>query len=214
MKYRIHILLIVSIVLLGGCGMSAEEEVQKPSEMNPEDLPDERAFQDEFTRDFLQSTEESRPGYYPFLSGTGKYEMDFPAGGVIGEKGYSARDAGLESYLIGVEYEDGGQLINVSYNSIRDKENEEFHLKSIEQNLDENLNFEKITLEDRTIYLAESSTDNDSYYFIGYIQNQEDVGGVEMTFDIDGNVIDEFNNLEKEIKNLLKSVEFIDKESE
>jgi len=113
-----------------------------------------------------------------------------------------------------VEYEDGGQLINVSYNSIRDKENEEFHLKSIEQNLDENLNFEKITLEDRTIYLAESSTDNDSYYFIGYIQNQEDVGGVEMTFDIDGNVIDEFNNLEKEIKNLLKSVEFIDKESE
>ena len=39
----------------------------KLSEMNPEDLPDVRAFEDEFTRGILQSTEETRSGYYPFF---------------------------------------------------------------------------------------------------------------------------------------------------
>ncbi|GGK08427.1 hypothetical protein GCM10007063_33550 [Lentibacillus kapialis] len=47
MKYFISILLILSIVTLGGCGMG-QDQSKKPSEMNPEDLPDVRAFNDEF----------------------------------------------------------------------------------------------------------------------------------------------------------------------
>ena len=77
MKRSIALILILFILLVG-----CQKEL-KPSEMNHNDLPDERAFQDEFTRDFLQSIDETRPGYYPFLSRTGKYNMDFPASGVI-----------------------------------------------------------------------------------------------------------------------------------
>lgn len=49
-------------------GKENEKDI-KPSEMKAEDLPDVRALQDEFTRSFIESTEEVEPGYYSFLSG-------------------------------------------------------------------------------------------------------------------------------------------------
>src|SRR5690625_3584854 len=201
----------MSIILLGGCQMNNGDQDIKPSEMNPEDLPDVRAFEDEFTRCFLQSTEETRSGYYPFLSGTGKYEMDFPAGGVIGEKGYTKRNTGIENFIIGVESENGNMQINTSYNSIRD--DDEKHLKSIEQNFSEELNFEMENIEDRTVYLTENPSESESYYvLIGYVQNQKESGGVEMRFIVEKNLNEEVSNIKKDVRDILKSIKFINNE--
>src|SRR5699024_12227911 len=84
-----------------------------------EDLPDVRAFQDEFTRGFLQSTEETRPGYYPFLSGTELFTMDFPGEGAISEKAYALKGNEYEGLSIGVGNENSNitASINITYHS-------------------------------------------------------------------------------------------------
>ncbi|UOQ83606.1 hypothetical protein [Gracilibacillus salinarum] len=61
----------------------------KPSEMNATDLPDVPAFQDEFTRGFMESTEPTEEGYYSFVSKTGAYQMNFPEDMTISEKSYN-----------------------------------------------------------------------------------------------------------------------------
>src|SRR5690606_29883869 len=88
----------------------------KPSEMHPNDLPDERAFQDEFTREFLQSVEETRPGHYPFLSKTGRYKMDFPAEGVINKHSYIINNTSHETFNLTYIDEDNINIeISVAY---------------------------------------------------------------------------------------------------
>src|SRR5699024_12565849 len=60
------------------------------SEMDPKDLPNVTAFQDDFTREFMTSTEEVDDGYYLFESKTGGYTMWYPEDAVM-NKGYFER---------------------------------------------------------------------------------------------------------------------------
>src|SRR5699024_814640 len=94
-------ILLVAIVL-GGCQMGGSDSNQKPSDMHNEDLRDVKACNDAFTRDLLQSVEETEEGFYPLLSGTGKYKMDFPAGGGIDDKMYTNRDDVHEDVAISI----------------------------------------------------------------------------------------------------------------
>jgi hypothetical protein len=87
-KTKILILILLTAFVLGGCSMSNGKGSASPSEMDPKDLPNVPAFQDEFTRDFLQSTEPVREGYYPLEGLTGKFTMDFPEDMYIGDKSY------------------------------------------------------------------------------------------------------------------------------
>lgn len=188
--------------------MTGESEMQQPTEMNPEDLPEARAFQDEFTRQFLQSTEETRPGYYLFQSGTGKYTMDFPAGGIIGEKSYALKEDETENIMIGVQRDDGEVGITVSYNALRNSERVADFLASMERKMDENLEFEKNDLEEQTIYFSEYTSDYGNYNFIGYIQSKEGCGGIEFSFTYDSKTNLSKEDAETEAKNILQSVRF------
>ncbi|MGP4039672.1 hypothetical protein ACTWP4_07195 [Gracilibacillus sp. D59] len=67
----------------------SDKEHPKPSEMDPEDLPDVSAFQDEFTRGFMDSVKPTKEGYYSFISKTKAYQMDFPENMTISEKSYN-----------------------------------------------------------------------------------------------------------------------------
>ncbi|WP_018934578.1 hypothetical protein [Gracilibacillus lacisalsi] len=80
---RIKWMLLIGIVILGGCQM--------------EDYPETKAFQDEFTREFLVSTEEEEEGYYLFESGTGGYQVLFPKNAVISDKFYEKNGERFES---------------------------------------------------------------------------------------------------------------------
>jgi len=190
--------------------MGSGDGAQKPADMDPEELPDVRAFQDEFTREFLQSTEETRDGYYPFLSGTGRYEMDFPAEGVIGERSYAVKDDGIENLVIGTKMDGGGMQIKVSYNIIRQEEYAEDHLKSFEQLVEEELDFEEIVLDDKIIYFAEYFPDLENDFYVVYIQNRMDSGGVELRISLESSVSTDQSSLLEEIKNLGESVTFVD----
>src|SRR5699024_2142145 len=77
---------VLIILIIGGCGLM-EKDV---AEMDPKDLPDVRAFQDDFTREFMTSIEPVEDGYYEFESKTGGYTMKFPENASI-DKGYYER---------------------------------------------------------------------------------------------------------------------------
>src|SRR5699024_4152405 len=63
------------ILFIGGCGLMGKKDI---SNMDPKDLPDVTAFQDDFTREFMTSTEDVEEGYYLFESKTGGYTMWYP----------------------------------------------------------------------------------------------------------------------------------------
>jgi hypothetical protein len=89
MKKVLVLGLTISIILLGGCGVEtnevkkaqAEQEQNRPKDMDPKDLPQVTAFQDEKTREFMVSINEEEPGYYLLEGKTKKFRMLFPENG-------------------------------------------------------------------------------------------------------------------------------------
>ncbi|WP_010531760.1 hypothetical protein [Lentibacillus jeotgali] len=160
-----------------------QDQNKKPSEMNPEDLPDVRAFNDEFTLDFLQSTEETRDGYYPFLSGTGKYKMDFPAGGVIGKRAYSIKEKGHEEVPIHIKDETGA-MIHVIYYSYRKSDQVASYLDRFKKRSGIETEFEKLEDSNQSLYYAHNEDDIFRTY-AGYVQNEKGTGGIEVVYEID-----------------------------
>ncbi|GGK09518.1 hypothetical protein GCM10007063_34990 [Lentibacillus kapialis] len=193
--------------------MNDEETNTKPSEMDPEELPDVRAFQDEFTREFLQSTEETRDGYYPFLSGTGKYKMDFPAGGVIGEKGYALKKKKYEGYLIGVEQGNGlGLSIKINYYS--QLGNKDMELDMLASQFDNKLNFEKVSLESSTLYIAAFEDSKDYYGYAAILENSKG-DGIHVIFETECTEPEKCRGskqaMQKEMEKWIRSITFINK---
>ncbi len=161
--------------------MNNEEQTKKPSEMSPDELPDVRAFEDEFTRGFLQSTEESKPGYYPFLSGTGKYEMDFPSNGTIDDHGYALKDNDYEGLFIGVNAGEIHSAIRLNYYSTDGKGREDLKLDMINDRINQELEYEKLPSENQTLYLSYFETE--MYYgYAGFLQNEVENGGIRIIY--------------------------------
>ncbi|MBD1221844.1 hypothetical protein [Virgibacillus halodenitrificans] len=212
MKYWLAMLVLFLAVLLGGC-QEDKEQRGKPAKMNVEDLPDVRAFQDEFTREFLQSTEETREGYYLFMSGTGAYKMDFPAGGIVGEKGYALEGERFESFRIGVKEKQIASSINFKYKNEK-RNNVEVNLDMLKTSMNKSLQFEKLSLKGKDIYLARFENESGSYGMVGYIQNKLSTGGVSAIYTSECTErpkscedINEINN--NKMINWLKSIEFV-----
>ena len=201
-------LILIVIILLVGC-----QNELKPSEMDPNDLPDERAFQDEFTRGFLQSVEETRPGYYPFLSKTGKYNMDFPASGVISKNFYSIKNNSYENLGAAMLLEGVGSHISIIYygnNSIGEIDS---HLDFFQGRIGESTTFEKIKNKNRFIYYSYMELQGINNH-VAYIQNINSIGGIEIIVNTKSEEFNQLSNSDREnriseIKNWIKSIQFI-----
>ncbi|ASN06089.1 hypothetical protein [Virgibacillus necropolis] len=198
--------------------MEEDDNNLEPSVEDSEELPDVRAFNDEFTRSFLQTTEETRSGYYPFVSGTATYKMDFPQGGVIGEKGYLKKEEDYESFLVGVDDDKGIESsIKVNYYS-NDKSGEEVvSLNQLRGRLETNLKFKKTKFENRSIYLAPFSYEDSTYGFAAFIQNERKNGGIQIVYTSECTsemCVSLKDNQMKKIRSWIKSIEFIQKEVE
>ncbi|WP_101932580.1 hypothetical protein [Virgibacillus dokdonensis] len=161
----------------------ASEKTKKPSEMNPEDLPDVRAFQDEFTRRFLQSTEETKPGYYPFLSGTGKYEMDFPEGGIIDKRAYSLEEKRFEA--IAISDKENSSLIKVTHYSFIDSPSSA--MDTLEKRLNMELNFAKKEMKSHDIYTAPFQYDEGTYGYVASLISKEKKGEIQIVYSAECN---------------------------
>lgn len=185
MSRTVQLILIVCILVLGGCQVEEKEEKVLPKDMDPTDLPDGRAFEDEFTRSFLQSTEEVMPGYYPFLSGNGLFTMAFPKEGLMGEGGYACKEGDQESIGISV-WKEGANIsadIQINYYSfLLSNDSEEFGKRNLQKRFNMDLDFEEIKKEGQTLYISyfekESDTTESIYGYAGYLQNNKERGGI------------------------------------
>ncbi|RFA33337.1 hypothetical protein CAI16_15095 [Virgibacillus dokdonensis] len=198
----------------------ASEKTKKPSEMNPEDLPDVRAFQDEFTRGFLQSTEETKPGYYPFLSGTGKYEMDFPEGGMISERAYARKEKVHEGYSVHILSDVvGGADTTIFYYSDDTTDELDMNLESFSSRIGKDINYKEIAGDGQSLYYGNFERMG-FHTYAGYIQNENGNGALEVIYRIDcrQELKEKCNKNktenEKYVLDWLKTIRFIDENKE
>lgn len=99
MRINFVIVLILTTLIIGGCSVNGDNESVSPSEMDPNELPEVPAFQDEFTRDFIQSTEPVKEGYYHFQSGSNSFTMNFPERMIVVDESYSLGPDDRSEYL-------------------------------------------------------------------------------------------------------------------
>src|SRR5690625_469055 len=175
--------MVLIIILLGGCQVDKDETSTNPSEIAKEDLPDVHAFNDTFTRDFLQSTEETEKGFFPFLSKTKKYKMDFPAGGVIDNRMYSVKENVHEEVTISIEDETGFGM-HVIYFADNTKDLLKDDLNAFKKRLGYDGDFEEMKKNDQTLYYAHYERYGSRTY-VGYVLNEQDSGGIEIIYKID-----------------------------
>ncbi len=175
--------LLCLLICLGGCQLGKDK---LPSEMDPKKLPDGRAFKDEFTRQFLQSTEEIMPGYYPFLAKNGKYEMAFPREGITDDTSYRSK-TNFESihFTDWEEGKDSSAMVDVRFYSYYTAgENVEIMQETLESNIKLPLEFEKVPGENETYYIAPFKKELDEdirrekYGYGAYIQKESEAGGI------------------------------------
>ena len=198
MKHILMSILVISVLVLGACQMDksgtvdGEESPENVDSKDTEtdDLPEVRAFQDEFTRGFLQSTEETRPGYYPFLSATGAFEMDFPESGKIAENLYHIKNKSFEimKVNVGTETSDILHTIRIQYTGHLE---EEIHKKTslgmLHSELEGDLNFERIEEGQQIYHISEFELEKDEDYhevygFAAYVFNKQGQGGIEIVY--------------------------------
>ncbi|MGQ5177682.1 lipoprotein YvcA [Bacillus halotolerans] len=192
MKKIIFICFSLLIALTGGCGMNDNDknttndnktEAVKPKDMDPKDLPQVPAFQDEKTREYMVSTKEEEPGYYLLESKLKGFRMLFP------------EDAKYSSYLSNRD-EHEEMIAFDSYDKTKNKmlnaqieyyqrtsfiNNPETMLEQVRSENGYNGSFEKLENEDKAIYIAHKKNhfQNDknkysfSYRYFGYIKSPE-----------------------------------------
>lgn len=76
-KNWISMIFIISIILLSGCQVNSEGQLSKSSEMAPDELPDVRAFEDEFTREFFNQRKKQDLDIIRFFLGLGNMRWTF-----------------------------------------------------------------------------------------------------------------------------------------
>lgn len=149
---------------------SGEEEIQTA------------ALQDDFTKEFITSKEETEKGYYTFKSNVGGYTMLYPVNAVMDQTYYQYRGQEYEAIYFG----EGREEENYGYSVVGNFEN-----RKVTQSIDSNLDlligstdlltpqdFEKYTVEDNDVYFAEYrqdiNNDKNGFYlhFLGYIKSQ------------------------------------------
>src|SRR5699024_11960646 len=142
------------------------------SEIDKEDIPYLHAFYDAFTRKFLQSTEKTRDKYYPFLSGTGKYKMDFPAEGVIGQKAYFIKEKRYEEFPIHIKTETGSK-VRINYYSDDTLELLKENLNAFKKRLGYDGDFERQKGDNQSLYYAHYER-NGFRNYVGYVLDEWD----------------------------------------
>jgi len=196
MKYYSALFLTLTMIFLSGCQLSNEspsaqpkdeQKELKPADMDDEDLPDMGAFQDEFTRGFLQSTEETRTGYYPFLSGTGAYKMDFPAEGDIVEEFYNIKDKSFEAIMIsdGNEKANINHIITIEYYDHLTEVHKDSRIGQLLSQIGEDAQLTEVEKNHQTFYIApykskEEASNLDIYGYGTFVLNNDGQGGVEI----------------------------------
>ncbi|MEC1544888.1 lipoprotein YvcA [Bacillus halotolerans] len=234
MKKIIFICFSLLLALTGGCSMNDNDtnttndnktEAVKPKDMDPKDLPQVPAFQDEKTREYMVSTKEEEPGYYLLESKLKGFRMLFPEDGEFSSY-LSSRDENEEIIPFDSFDKTKNKMLNAQieyYQGVTFINNPETMLDQVSSENGYNGNFEKLENEDKDIYIAhkKNNFENDknkynfSYRYFGYIKSteKEQVGIVfSFMFRCPNNdkpcTLDK-DNLGDQVKKLVKSITFL-----
>lgn len=152
---KILFICISITILLAGCNLlSFEKDI---SEMDPKDLPDVPVFQDDFTREFMASTEEVEDDYYVFQSKTGGYTMMYPRDAKMNPRYYEINNEYFESIRFGSDHEEitgdtySVRMMYYKGEKAKDHKRVQRHLDNL---IDYNGDYEKTEYQDKIIYYA------------------------------------------------------------
>ncbi|MEC1620603.1 lipoprotein YvcA [Bacillus mojavensis] len=203
MKKIIFICFSLLLALTGGCSMNDNEknsknnenktESVKPKDMDPKDLPQVPAFQDEKTREYMVSTKEEEPGYYLLESKLKGFRMLFPADGEYVPDMSSTGDN--EETIV---FDSFNKKTNIQYDGQLDYHQD----KSFANDKDTMLDivsgrngykgkYGERELSDKIVYSAQKKSvfddvdgkNNYSYRFFGYVKStKKDYLGIEYSF--------------------------------
>ncbi|MDL4842636.1 hypothetical protein [Aquibacillus rhizosphaerae] len=179
MKIKQTLPLIIILVILGGCQFSEAQ------------LPETKAFQDEFTREFMDSTEEVKDGYYLFRSKTDRYTMLFPEDAEIASGAFYERNKDSFENLSFVDYsreENYNYTYDAMYSSHRKKE-VEINLRGLSRRVGYDGGYQEIEEGNTLIYLAKEQEviENEDrkrivYRFFSYIVPKGGSFGIEYIY--------------------------------
>ncbi|UTR16154.1 hypothetical protein MM221_06230 [Salipaludibacillus sp. LMS25] len=201
MSLRLKFMLIHMMLLMGGCDVNVQ---------------DTRAFQDEFTSEFMQSTTETEEGYYTFESGTGGYTMLFPVEGQIDDATYYNQKAVNEVFTFGVRNEKDNVAygFKLTYEDRGTTEKIDTYLKILSNRVNYDGEYNIFKQNNKTYYYAKRVIKASNAYFIfGYIKADNDNKGIEFISNIscldnDKRCEIEIESEEEKIKKIMKSIEF------
>ncbi|MFP7478316.1 hypothetical protein [Terribacillus saccharophilus] len=143
--------------------MNNKNNSVSPSEMNINELPDVPALQDEFTRDFLSSMEQTKVGYYPLESGSQGFKMDFPEDMTIGKRSYDiAENNWSETMVLSYPNYDRNAFINMRINYYSSRFSVENSKDQMESSSERELDFKQIESQHKDQKLEAAEYENDS----------------------------------------------------
>ncbi|AUZ27989.1 lipoprotein YvcA [Bacillus subtilis] len=202
MKKIIFICFSLLLALTGGCSMNDNDknstndnktEAVKPKDMDPKDLPQVPAFQDEKTREYMVSTKEEEPGYYLLESKLKGFRMLFPEDGEyvpdLSSTGENEETIVFDSFNKKTNIQYDGQL---DYHQDKSFANDKDTMLDIVSGRNSYKGkYEERELSDKIVYSAQKKSvydgidgeNNYSYRFFGYVKStKEDYLGIEYSF--------------------------------
>ncbi|MCT1576520.1 MULTISPECIES: hypothetical protein [Oceanobacillus] len=197
-----------------------KEENTSPSEMKAEDLADVPALQDEFTREFIQSIEPVREGFYPFFSKSKSFTMDFPEKMLIDEKSHIVGpDNRSETLVIGYREAINDIFISHTFNYFNAISSPDSSKKQLSQSADYDLEFKNIDSNSKTYDVAEYKINDKRVMLVSLLWNDNQqiqiTSTVKCTNELnDNNCEVKINNHKNSIIEQFKSIKFEDYKSE
>ncbi|MGW6030023.1 lipoprotein YvcA, partial [Bacillus subtilis] len=202
MKKIIYICFSLLLALTGGCSMHDNDknttndnktEAVKPKDMDPKDLPQVPAFQDEKTREYMVSTKEEEPGYYLLESKLKGFRMLFPEDGEyvpdLSSKGENEETIVFDSFNKKTNIQYDGQL---DYHQEKSFANDKDTMLDIVSGRNSYKGkYEERELSDKIVYSAQKKSsfddvdekNNFSYRFFGYVKSKKkEYLGIEYSF--------------------------------
>ncbi|WP_082415943.1 hypothetical protein [Numidum massiliense] len=192
-----------------------------PQSLPLEKLPQVTAFQDEFTRKFMDSTEPVKEGYYLFRSGVNGYTMLFPEGAKLSERGYSAPDKFFETIDFGGEEKNVTYYVRIEYHFSGTVNLIDSQLDSFRSEAHYNGEFKKREVGQKIMYIGNNEFLSDhkedtAYNFFGFIKSKESNQGIRFFYSV--TCLDakktchlDVRKEEEQARILMESITFIEK---
>ncbi|MFS0560710.1 hypothetical protein AB1K91_08210 [Terribacillus sp. 179-K 1B1 HS] len=197
--------------------MSNGKESLSPSEMDPKDLPDVPAFQDEYTKEYMQSTEQVKDGYYPLISKTNGFTLHFPEDMVIDDTSNAQPDNHYESLIFHYENNDIAVMDEYIIHYLSPVSDIEWSKDYMNRRAGEELNFKKLeaVYENQYIEIAEIK-DESTLTLVALIWNDNDqqtqiFTDIMCSKEIDKDECASLQDKEREkVIDVFKSIKFLD----